>query len=73
VLPGIRALVGDHPLRERLHGLLMLALYRCGRQADALEAYRSARATLVEELGISPGPALQPARARWSGGHQLAD
>ena len=64
VLPGIRALVGDHPLRERLHGLLMLALYRCGRQADALEAYRSARATLVEELGISPGPALQELEGR---------
>ena len=64
VLADIRALVDEHPLRERLHGLLMLALYRCGRQADALEAYRSARATLVEELGISPGPALQELEGR---------
>jgi DNA-binding SARP family transcriptional activator len=63
-LPDIRALVAEHPLRERPHGLLMLALYRCGRQADALEAYRSARATLVEELGISPGPALQELEGR---------
>ena len=63
-LPEITAVVDEHPLRERLHGLLMLALYRCGRQADALEAYRSARATLVEELGISPGPALQALEGR---------
>ena len=59
VLGEIQTLVSEHPLREPVHGLLMLALYRCGRQAEALEAYRSARAGLVEELGISPGPALQ--------------
>ena len=41
------------------HGQRMLALYRCGRQADALEAYREARRTLVEQLGIEPGPELQ--------------
>jgi DNA-binding SARP family transcriptional activator len=64
VLADIRALVAEHPLRERLHGLLMLALYRCGRQADALGAYRAARAKLVEELGISPGPALQELEGR---------
>ena len=64
VLADIRALVDEHPLRERLHGLLMLAFYRCGRQADALEAYRAARATLVDELGISPGPALQDLEGR---------
>jgi DNA-binding SARP family transcriptional activator len=63
-LPDIRALADEHPLRERPHELLMLALYRCGRQADALAAYRSARAKLVEELGISPGPALQELEGR---------
>jgi DNA-binding SARP family transcriptional activator len=55
----LRALVGAHPLREKLHALLMLALYRCGRQAEALEAYRHARNTLVEEAGIDPGHELQ--------------
>jgi DNA-binding SARP family transcriptional activator len=59
VLPDLRALAAEHPLRERTHGLLMLALYRCGRQADALEAYREMRARLVDELGIEPGPALR--------------
>jgi DNA-binding SARP family transcriptional activator len=48
VVPELDALVAQEPLRERLHGQRMLALYRCGRQADALEAYRRARATLVE-------------------------
>ena len=42
----------------------MLGLYRCGRQAEALEVYRAARETLVEELGISPGPALRELEAR---------
>jgi DNA-binding SARP family transcriptional activator len=58
VLAELEALVWDNPLRERLRGLLMLALYRAGRQADALEAYRAARQTLVEELGIEPSRAL---------------
>jgi DNA-binding SARP family transcriptional activator len=55
----LEALVGVEPLRERLRGQLMLALYRSGRQADALAAYREGREALVGELGIEPGRALQ--------------
>jgi DNA-binding SARP family transcriptional activator len=55
----LEALIAAHPYRERLRAHLMLALYRGGRQADALEAYQLARRTLIEDLGIEPSPALR--------------
>ncbi len=55
----LEPLIAEHPFRERLRCLLMLALYRSGRQAEALEAYRDARRTLVEEVGVEPGPELR--------------
>ena len=59
VVAELDAMVAKHPLRERLRGQLMLALYRSGRQAEALEAYQQFRRTLSEELGLEPGPAIR--------------
>ncbi|WP_328749960.1 tetratricopeptide repeat protein [Streptomyces sp. NBC_00285] len=59
VIAELISLTGKHPLREQLCRLLMLALYRSGRQAEALAAYRSTRSTLVAELGIEPGAPLR--------------
>ncbi|MEM8746598.1 MAG: BTAD domain-containing putative transcriptional regulator [Actinomycetota bacterium] len=58
-VPRLTELVSGNPFREALWALLMTALYRSGRQAEALDAYRRARTTLVEELGVEPGPQLR--------------
>jgi DNA-binding SARP family transcriptional activator/Flp pilus assembly protein TadD len=60
----LRQLVAQHPLRERLRGLLMLALYRSGRQAEALAAFREAQRYLAEELGVEPTTQLQQLHKR---------
>ncbi|MDB1087546.1 BTAD domain-containing putative transcriptional regulator [Streptomyces sp. ACA25] len=64
VIPELTGLVRENPLRERLHSLLMTALHRAGRQAEALDVYRSARRTLVKELGLEPGPELRSVEAQ---------
>jgi DNA-binding SARP family transcriptional activator len=64
VIAELESLVGRHPLRERLRGQLMLALYDAGRQAEALAAYQDARRMLVDQLGLEPGPHLQELHAR---------
>ena len=58
VITELRDLAHAEPLREHLHALLMLALYRCGRQAEALAVHQAARRTLIEEIGAEPGPEL---------------
>ena len=57
--PTLRSALTDNPFRERLWGQLMLALYRSGRQADALETFQEARRVLADELGLEPGPELR--------------
>jgi DNA-binding SARP family transcriptional activator/Tfp pilus assembly protein PilF len=64
VIAELRRLVSEHPLREPLHGLLMLALYRDGRQAEALAGYAGACEVLAEELGTQPGPDLRELHQR---------
>lgn len=59
LVPELEGLVGEHPLRKQLRGQLILALYRSGRQAEALETYRETRRVLVEELGIEPSSELR--------------
>jgi predicted ATPase/DNA-binding SARP family transcriptional activator len=59
VLGEVKALAAQHPLRERLSAQLMIALYRCGLQADALAAYRTLRRTMAADLGLEPGPELR--------------
>jgi len=63
VVGELEALVGEHPLRETFRRQLMLALYRSGRQAEALDAYQDARSRFVDELGIEPGPELRRLQA----------
>ncbi len=59
LVPELQSLAAQHPLRERFHAQLMLALYRCGRPGEALSAYQRVRAVLVEELGAEPGSELR--------------
>jgi DNA-binding SARP family transcriptional activator len=64
VVGDLEGLVREHPLREGLRGFLMLALYRCGRQAEALEVYRAGARLLRDELGLEPGPVLRDLEAK---------
>ena len=64
VVGELEALVREHPMREAVRAQLMIALYRCGRQADALDVYREGRKHMSEELGLEPGPALRDVEAK---------
>jgi DNA-binding SARP family transcriptional activator/tetratricopeptide (TPR) repeat protein len=64
LVPELRGLAARHPFRERIRAQLMLACYRCGNQAAALDAYRDAHRTLTEELGVGPGPELRDMHQR---------
>jgi YVTN family beta-propeller protein len=64
LVPELEQLVGEHPLRERFVGALMVALYRAGRQTDALDTFQVARQRLVDELGLEPGPELHDLQRR---------
>ena len=64
VVAALESLAREQPLRERLQGLRLVALYRCGRQVEALEAYRATRRRLVDELGVEPGPELKELERR---------
>lgn len=64
VLPELKLIISQHPLRERLHEHLMVALYRSGQQADALGAYRDLRRLLIDELGVEPSKPLRDLQAR---------
>ena len=64
LVPEMESLARQHPLRERVWSLLMLALYRAGRQADALRAFQEHRGAMVEELGLDPGPSLRALEER---------
>ncbi|MGP4111077.1 AfsR/SARP family transcriptional regulator [Streptomyces sp. 4N509B] len=71
VVAELTSLVREHPLRERFHGLLMTALSRAGRQAEALAAYHTARKALVGELGLEPGPELRELERRILAGEEV--
>ncbi len=64
IITDLREVAAEHPTREQIQGLLMLALYRCGRQAEALEVYLHVRAHLIAEVGVEPGPGLRDLHQR---------
>jgi DNA-binding SARP family transcriptional activator len=73
VLAELRQFAGEHPLHEHVQAQLMLAFYRCGRQAEALDVYHKVRASLVEDLGVEPGPELRQLHQRILAADPLLD